>query len=266
MSALGADFRIGTAGWSIPRAAASRFEETGTQLHRYSRRLDCTEINSSFHRPHAATTYAKWRDSTPPDFRFAVKIPSAISHELKLRDAQDPFATFLAQTEGLAGKRGPLLLQLPPSLSFDGSVVSAFLDMVRRIYEGPLVCEPRHATWFSARVTSLLEHYAISRVMADPSPVPDASAPAGPRDVVYFRLHGSPRMYWSRYDEGAITTLAATIGSMSPAEHVWCVFDNTASGAAIENACELRERLTVGRSTIPFGHRSSGLPEVTSRR
>ena len=86
------------------------------------------------------------------------------------------------------------------------------------------------------------------------------------RDVAYFRLHGSPRMYWSRYDEGAITTLAATIGSMSPAEHVWCVFDNTASGAAIENACELRERLTVGRSTIPFGHRSSGLPEVTSRR
>ena len=132
-----ADIRVGTAGWSIPRAAASRFDSAGTHLERYSRRLDCAEINSSFHRPHAATTYAKWRDSTPPGFRFAVKIPRAITHELKLQDAREPFVTFLAQTDGLADKRGPLLLQLPPSLSFDGPVVTAFLDVVRRVYEGP---------------------------------------------------------------------------------------------------------------------------------
>ena len=132
-----ADIRVGTAGWSIPRAAASHFDSPGTHLERYSLRLDCAEINSSFHRPHAATTYAKWRDSTPPGFRFAVKIPRAITHELKLQDARDPFITFLAQTDGLADKRGPLLLQLPPSLSFDGPVVTAFLDMVREVYDGP---------------------------------------------------------------------------------------------------------------------------------
>ena len=148
-----ADVRIGTAGWSIPRAAAGRFDSPGTHLQRYSRRLDCAEINSSFHRPHAAATYAKWRDSTPPGFRFAVKIPRAITHELRLRDVQEPFVTFLAQTDGLADKRGPLLLQLPPSLSFDASVVTAFLDLVRRVYDGPIACEPRHASWFSPRVT-----------------------------------------------------------------------------------------------------------------
>ena len=80
-----ADVRIGTAGWSIPRAAAFRFESAGTHLERYSRLLRCAEINSSFHRPHAAATYAKWRDSTPPDFRFAVKMPRTITHELKLQ-------------------------------------------------------------------------------------------------------------------------------------------------------------------------------------
>ena len=136
--ARAADIRVGTAGWSIPRAAASRFDSAGTHLERYSRRLDCAEINSSFHRPHAATTYAKWRDSTPPGFRFAVKIPRAITHELKLQDAREPFITFLAQTDGLADKRGPLLLQLPPSLSFDGPVVTAFLDVVREVYDGPV--------------------------------------------------------------------------------------------------------------------------------
>ena len=240
-----ADIRVGTAGWSIPRAAAIHFDPSGTHLERYSRQLDCAEINSSFYRPHAASTYARWRESTPPSFRFAVKIPRAITHKLKLRDAQEPFVTFLAQTDGLAEKRGPLLLQLPPSLSFDASAVTAFLDVVRAVYDGPLVCEPRHATWFSPSVTSLLGRYRIARVAADPPPVPDATTPAGWARVAYFRLHGSPRTYWSRYDEHSITRLAARIGSMSTAEQVWCVFDNTASGAAIENAWELRQRVIV---------------------
>jgi uncharacterized protein YecE (DUF72 family) len=238
-----ADIRVGTAGWSIPRATASRFNSAGTHLERYSRRLDCAEINSSFHRPHAATTYAKWRDSTPPGFRFAVKIPREITHELKLREAHEPFITFVAQTDGLAEKRGPLLLQLPPSLPFDGAVVTRFLDMVRGVYDGPIVCEPRHPTWFAPLVASLLERYRISRVVADPPPLPEATTPAGWAHVVYFRLHGSPRMYWSRYDENVIAALAGTLDRLSTAAQVWCVFDNTASGAALENAWELRERL-----------------------
>jgi uncharacterized protein YecE (DUF72 family) len=63
--------RVGTAGWSIPRASAHRFDSAGTLLQRYSNRLGCAEINSSFYRPHATATYAKWRESTPPDFRFS---------------------------------------------------------------------------------------------------------------------------------------------------------------------------------------------------
>jgi uncharacterized protein YecE (DUF72 family) len=153
------DIRIGTAGWSIPRATASRFESAGTHLERYSRVFRCAEINSSFYRPHAAATYSKWRGSTPADFRFAVKVPRTITHELKLQDTRDLFVAFLAQTDGLAEKRGPLLMQLPPSLSFDASVVTRFLDGVRTPYTGPMVCEPRHATWFSAAAASLLNRY-----------------------------------------------------------------------------------------------------------
>ena len=98
--------RIGTAGWSIPRAAATRFDSDGTHLQRYSRVVDCAEINSSFYRPHASATYAKWRDSTPPDFRFAVKVPRAITRELKLQDTRELLVAFLAQTDGLAEKGG----------------------------------------------------------------------------------------------------------------------------------------------------------------
>jgi uncharacterized protein YecE (DUF72 family) len=206
---------------------------------RYSRLLSCAEVNSSFYRPHAASTYAKWRDSTPAAFRFAVKVPRTITHELKLQDARDPFVTFLAQTDGLAEKRGPILVQLPPSLSFDAFVVTGFLDVVRTVYQGPMVCEPRHATWFSPEVAALLDRYGVSRVAADPPPVPEASAPAGWPHLAYFRLHGSPRTYWSRYDENSIARLAMTVRRLATAAEVWCVFDNTASGAAIENAWDL---------------------------
>ena len=131
-------------------------------------------------------------------------MPRTITHELKLRDAREPFVAFLAQTNGLAEKRGPLLVQLPPSLSFDAASVTAFLDLVRDVYDGPVVCEPRHATWFSPQVSSILDQYRISRVAADPPPVPAAGVPAGWPGVAYFRLHGSPRKYWSRYDENYI--------------------------------------------------------------
>jgi uncharacterized protein YecE (DUF72 family) len=238
------NIRIGTAGWSIPRAAAFRFDAPGTHLERYARSFRCAEINSSFHRPHAAATYAKWRDSTPPDFRFAVKMPRTITHDMKLQGAREPLVAFLAETAGLARKRGPLLVQLPPSLSFDAAIATSFLDLVRTVYDGPLVCEPRHATWFSPPVAPLLERYRVSRVAADPPPVPAAVVPAGWPGVAYFRLHGSPRKYWSRYEDGYLATLAATARSVPDAEEVWCVFDNTARGAAIENAWELCERVT----------------------
>lgn len=236
--------RVGTAGWSIPRNAAPRFEATGTHLQRYSRRLNCAEINSSFYRPHAASTYAKWRDSTPPAFRFSVKVPRTITHELRLEGADDLWKAFLEQTDGLADKRGPMLVQLPPSLVFDNRTVRAFFDLVRRTYRGAVACEPRHATWFVPEVESLLATYRVARVAADPLPAPSAADPAGWTNVAYFRLHGSPRMYWSRYENGFVSLVAAKMRTLGSASEVWCVFDNTASGAAAENACELSALLS----------------------
>ncbi len=245
------EIRIGTAGWSIPRASAHRFAGTGTHLERYARSLRCAEINSSFYRPHAAKTYAKWAGSTPEDFRFAVKMPRAITHERKLGNAREPLVTFLGQTDGLGHKRGPILVQLPPSLAFDAAVATPFFELMRTVYDGPAVCEPRHPTWFSPSVELLLDRHRIARVAADPPPVPAATAPAGWPELAYFRLHGSPRMYWSRYEEPYITTLAETLGGLSAADDVWVVFDNTASGAAIENAFELSDRLSPVRTATP---------------
>jgi uncharacterized protein YecE (DUF72 family) len=132
---------------------------------------------------------------------------------------------------------------LPPSFAFDSDAAVEFLDLLRQMHDGPVVFEPRHPTWFSEPANALLDVYRISRVAADPPPVPDASVVRGGAGPAYFRLHGSPRMYWSRYDSGYIEALAETVRQLSAEREVWCVFDNTATGAAIENACELRARL-----------------------
>jgi uncharacterized protein YecE (DUF72 family) len=230
---------IGTAGWSIPRASAHRCAGEGTHLERYSSVLPCAEINSSFHRPHPASTYRKWASGTPPAFRFSVKVPRAITHDLRLRRAAAPLSRFLDEIAGLGKKRAPLLVQLPPSLELVPRVANTFFKLLRERHRGSIVCEPRHATWFTAAADALLARHKVARVAADPARVPGADVPGGWPGIVYYRLHGSPRMYWSKYDAEYIARLAAAIAAIPASIDVWCVFDNTASGAAFENACEL---------------------------
>jgi uncharacterized protein YecE (DUF72 family) len=234
---------IGTAGWSIPAASAQRCPGPGTHLQRYARRFRATEINTSFYRPHDATTYARWARSTAPSFRFAIKVPRVITHELKLRAAHAPLARFLLESAGLGTKRGPLLIQLPPSLEFDARASATFFRLLRDRYDGFAVCEPRHATWFSPDAEALLVRYEIGRVAADPPPASAGDRPGGWRGIVYYRLHGSPRRYWSSYDAVFLDALAAHLRQIPAAVPAYCVFDNTASGAAFENAGQLAERL-----------------------
>jgi uncharacterized protein YecE (DUF72 family) len=231
---------IGTAGWSVPRASAHRFTDEGTHLQRYARLFGCAEINSSFHRPHAAETYAKWAASTPAHFQFAIKAPRVITHDQQLRRARLPLERFLRETAALGHKRGPLLVQLPPSLAFDVRVAARFFDLMRSAYDGVIVCEPRHATWFSRQADALLVRYMVGRVAADPPPAEGAELPGGWNGITYFRLHGAPRKYWSRYDAEKIAALAQAVRLIPSAVDAWCVFDNTASGAALENAWELQ--------------------------
>ena len=79
-----AGVRRGTAGWALPRAHAHAFPEDGAHLERYARIFDAVEINSTFHRPHRATTYERWAKSVPAHFRFSLKTPKTITHGARL--------------------------------------------------------------------------------------------------------------------------------------------------------------------------------------
>ena len=156
--------RIGTAGWSIPKEHAAPFPATGSHLERYAKVLNAVEINSSFYRPHRTATYERWAASVPEEFRFAVKIPKAITHERRLKEAGDLLDRFLLEVAGLGPKLGPLLVQLPPSLAFQDGVADRFLADLRSRIGGSIVCEPRHASWFTPDVDGLLGEFGVARV------------------------------------------------------------------------------------------------------
>jgi uncharacterized protein YecE (DUF72 family) len=233
--------RIGTAAWSIPKEHAAAFPPIGSHLERYGAVLNAVEINSSFYRPHRTVTYERWAASVPENFRFAVKIPKAITHEHRLKETGDLLDRFLSEVSGLGSKLGPLLVQLPPSLRFEDGIADGFLGKLRSRVESPIVCEPRHATWFTREIEALLGELRIARVAADPAPVAGAEKPGGWRGLSYYRLHGSPRIYYSAYGPEDLAGIAQRIaGDAAAAIETWCIFDNTAAFAATANALTTR--------------------------
>jgi uncharacterized protein YecE (DUF72 family) len=236
--------RIGTAGWGLPRIWRAEFPPEGSYLERYAARFSGVEINSSFYRQHRRAVYERWAAAVPSAFRFAVKLPRAITHDQGLIAADVLLEVFLEEVAGLGSRLGPLLVQLPPSLGYDAEVVDEFFGTVRGLHTGLVACEPRHESWFGADAERMLTRHGISRVAADPARVRDAAEPGGDPALVYFRLHGSPRMYYSDYEPERLAVVAEQLRlPWAGAAERWCIFDNTTLGAATGNALALSRLL-----------------------
>jgi uncharacterized protein YecE (DUF72 family) len=231
--------RIGTAGWSIPRQFAESFPAEGSSLERYSARFTATEINSSFHRPHRPSTWERWRDSVPADFRFSVKLPKEITHQRKLMNVAEPLHRFAEQVALLGDRLAIILVQLPPKLPFDANVAARFFAALASCSPARIACEPRHLSWFGPDANSLLAKLQIARVGADPAICPEAAVPGGRVGFGYWRLHGSPTMYRSAYGERVRAYADALKDAATAGRDAWCIFDNTASSAAMGDALAL---------------------------
>lgn len=235
---------IGAAGWSIPRASADHFPAEGGGLARYAARFRAVEVNTTFYKPHRPTTLERWAATVAPEFRFAVKAPKAITHDARLEGVEGFLDAFVEQACHLGDRLGPVLLQFPPNLAFDAE---RFGPACARLQANGLtvVCEPRHASWFEADVDAWMRGIGVARVAANPARHPNAGAPGGWRGITYYRLHGSPRVYYSPYGEARLRDLADQL-ARDPAEQIWCIFDNTASGAAAADALILAALIADG--------------------
>jgi uncharacterized protein YecE (DUF72 family) len=235
---------VGTAGWSIPRQEQRRFPAGDSLLARYAQVLPAVEINSTFYRPHRGSTFERWAASVPRSFRFSVKLPQTISHELGLARSARLLDNFLADLAPLGSRLGCLLVQLPPSLAFEARVARAFFTALRNRFERGVALEPRHASWFEDRADRLLNDFKVARVAADPPRAAGDGEPGGWPGLAYFRLHGSPRIYYSSYEDDYLDALASRLRALRRRRiPTWCIFDNTAHGAAAGNALSLTKRL-----------------------
>jgi len=235
---------IGCAGWSLPSASQAAFGPGTSHLQRYASRLNACEINSSFHRPHRREVYERWADAVPEAFRFCVKLPRTITHDRKLIGCEDLVDEFTAQASGLGSRLGCMLVQLPPSLAFDAATAKGFFAALRRRWTGAIAAEPRHVSWFEPPADQFLAAQGVARVLADPVRHAPGAYPGGRPDLVYLRLHGSPRMYYSAYEAPLIAALARRIAqARDEGATVWCILDNTAGGAAADNALGLQQAI-----------------------
>ncbi|WP_374585537.1 DUF72 domain-containing protein [Pseudoduganella sp.] len=235
---------IGIAGWSLARPDAGLFPApgSGSALQRYAAVFGAVEINSSFYRPHKPETYARWADSVPPGFRFAVKLPRTVTHEKRLQDTSPELDRFAAEAGALHEKLGWVLVQTPPSLRFDPAAASALFTGLRQRLAGPLLaCEARHGSWFDADATALLRGLDVIRVVADPPAGTPGPFIATSSSASYVRLHGSPQIYRSPYEPERLQRVASWLAAQPGQALV--IFDNTMSGTQARQARMLADLL-----------------------
>ncbi len=152
---------------------------------------------------------------------------------------------------------GCWLMQMPPSLAFDHEVAQAFFTALREHTQLPVACEARHPSWFTTEAASLLKSKHIAYVDADPIPDDCEIKHRADTSLVYVRLHGSPEMYKSSYDYTYLDDVAHTLQQRAKkGAQVWCIFDNTAEGAAQPNALRVMEagvRVNTRPKNLPPG-------------
>lgn len=240
---------VGTAGWNIPEFLKPSFAPIGTHLQRYAKEFNCVEINSSFYRDHKPETYVKWAASVPQHFRFSVKLSRYFIHEQRLKETGQKLKDTLDGIFQLKEKLGVLLVQLPPSLEFDLKNAKDFIASLRKYYRGNIVWEPRHRSWLTPNVLPLFKEFNIHKVIADPDPCPtNLQLQPLVQDFKYFRMHGSPHIYKSRYTRAELRNFEDQIAEASLKNiPVWFIFDNTTYGYATTNALELHRRVQYGQ-------------------
>ena len=234
---------IGTSGWTYDHWREVFYPKDCPKakwLDFYTRHYGTVELNASFYRLPKPQTFENWRERTPDNFLWAVKANRYITHIKRLKDPEEPLERFFGSADALKEKLGPILFQLPPSLSFDEEVFIHFCKQLKgdRLY----TLEVRHPSWAQERAVDILKDNNIALCVSDSA----GRYPYIEEDTatfIYIRLHGSKKLYASKYSEDELQTYAGRIRDWSKDTYLY--FDNDYKGYAINNAKRLKEILAL---------------------
>lgn len=231
---------VGTSGFSYDHWRSLFYPEKLAKarwLEFYATQFSTVELNNPFYRLPSEEAFARWRDSTPDDFVFALKVSRFITHIKRLKNTGEALATFINRAKILGGKLGPLLYQLPPSMHRNDEVLDSFLSTLpgRLRY----VVEFRHPSWLEDEVFKILRRYNIGLCIFD---MPRFTGPVeATADFAYVRFHGSTALYSSCYTDEELANWANKLARLSAGlKEIYIYFNNDISGFAVANAGTIR--------------------------
>jgi uncharacterized protein YecE (DUF72 family) len=228
---------VGTSGWQYKDWRGPFYPPDVPQrlwLEHFAARFATVEINNAFYRLPERDTFAAWRARTPPDFCIAVKISRYLTHVRRLQDPAEPAARFMRRADALGDRPGPVLLQLPPTLHADPKLLAGTLKCFPATVR--VAVEPRHPSWWTSQVRTVLERHGAALCWADRH-----SRPVTPlwrtTDWSYLRLHEGRARPWPHYGTRALRTWVERIADVygsRPRAYVY--FNNDPGAAAITDA------------------------------
>ena len=233
---------IGTSGWSYDHWTDVLYPPglpTSARLGRYVEAFDTVELNASFYRWPKDRTFARWRRTLPEGFTFSVKAPRGLTHAKRLY-APEVWVERIARCwHELGGRRGILLVQLPPGLGRDDARLDYFLGRLPDWMQ--VAVEFRHPSWLAEEVFDLLGRHRAGYVVMSGADLPCVLRATAP--WVYVRLHGPDphHLYGGSYPDADLHWWADRIRDWQRLGHdVYAYFNNDGGGHAVRNAQTLR--------------------------
>lgn len=238
---------LGTSGWSYAHWDGVLYPpgmRPADRLASYVAELATVELNASHYRWPRDASFASWRRRLPEGFVMTVKAPRGLTHAKRLY-APERWSEIIARgLHELRGRRGPLLLQLPPTMERDDARLAYALDALPPWIE--VAVELRHESWHREEVFALLERHGAAYVVMSGAHLPCVLRATSP--LVYVRWHGPSHdhLYAGSYGDADLDWWADRIREWQGAGHrVLGYFNNDGHGHAVHDVRRLRARLGV---------------------
>lgn len=233
---------IGTSGWSYDHWDGVLYPHGTPQRERlahYVQHFSTVEINSTYYRWPADSTFVSWRQRVPAGFRITVKAPRGLTHATRLYAPEAWLARISRSLEKLDSARGVLLVQLPPDMAYDYARLAYFLAKLPDWLQVAL--EFRHPSWHQEHVFELLEQHSVAYCVMSGAQLPCILRATAP--FVYVRLHGPAhqQMYAGSYTDEQLHWWAARLHEwQATGREVFVYFNNDGHGNAVRNTRTLR--------------------------
>lgn len=237
---------IGTSGYVYRHWRGGAFYPAGLrardELGWYAARFRTVELNNPFYRLPTPENVVRWRDDTPEDFSFAVKVSRYVSHVRRLQDAGEALAQFLERAALLGSKLGPLLVQLPPQFQLDLPRLDRFLGTLAEGHRWTL--EVRHPSWQVPEVYGMLGRRGVALCVPVGGRVQPDLVTTAP--FTYLRMHAGT--VGGAFSGEALGRWARRICALVRAgKDVYVYFNNDWEAHAVRDALRLRELLRLVR-------------------